>query len=62
MPAVVMAAVHASCPAGSASTTSTAVALVPPAGGFTATVVENESLCFFDSSSWSPSLILPNGC
>lgn len=43
-------------------TTSTAVALVPPAGGFTRTVVENESFCFFDSSSWTPSLTLPKGC
>ena len=43
-------------------TTSSAVALVPPAGGFTGTVVENERLCFFDSSSWTPSLELPKGC
>jgi hypothetical protein len=43
-------------------TTSTAVALVPPAGGFTGTVIENERLCFFDSSSWTPSLELPTGC
>lgn len=47
---------------GYSATTAAAVALVPPAGGFTGTVVENESLCFFDSSSWTPSLTLPNGC
>jgi hypothetical protein len=43
-------------------TTSSAVALVPPAGGFTGTVIENERLCFFDGSSWTPSLRLPKGC
>lgn len=47
---------------GYSLTTSTAVALVPPAGGFTGTVIENERLCFFDSSSWTPSLELPTGC
>jgi hypothetical protein len=47
---------------GYSDTTSAAIALVPPTGGFTGTVVENESLCFFDSSSWSPSLELPKGC
>jgi alpha-tubulin suppressor-like RCC1 family protein len=43
-------------------TTSTAVALVPPAGGFRGTVIDSERLCFFDSSSWTPSLKLPKGC
>ena len=47
---------------GYSATTAAAVALVPPAGGFTGTVVENESLCFFDSRSWTPSLTLPNDC
>ena len=46
---------------GYSATTAAAVALVPPAGDFTGRL-SNESLCFFDSSSWTPSLTLPNGC
>jgi hypothetical protein len=40
----------------SSQTTASSVLLLQPPGGFTGTVVENESLCFYDSSIWSPSL------
>lgn len=43
-------------------TTSSGVMLLQPGGGFTGTVVEVESMCFYDSSIWSPSLSLPPGC
>jgi hypothetical protein len=43
-------------------TTSSSVLLLQPAGGFTGNVVETEFLCFYDSGSWTPSLVLPNGC
>lgn len=44
------------------ATTASSVLLLQPAGGFTGTVVEVEFLCFYDSSTWTPSLILPPGC
>jgi hypothetical protein len=36
--------------------------LLPPEGGFTGTVTETEYLCFYDNSTWTPSLTLPEGC
>jgi hypothetical protein len=42
------------------ATSSTGVLLLQPQAGFTGTVTEAESLCFF--SSWTPSLTLPAGC
>jgi hypothetical protein len=36
--------------------------LLPPEGGFTGRVTETEYLCFYDSSTWSPSLTLPAEC
>jgi hypothetical protein len=47
---------------GASQTTASGVLLVQPLGGFTGTVVETESLCFYDSGIWSPSLTLPAGC
>lgn len=46
---------------GSATAASSVLVLQPP-GGFTGTLVEVESLCFYDSSTWTPSLTLPAGC
>jgi hypothetical protein len=42
------------------ATSSTGVLLLQPHAGFTGTVTEAESLCFF--STWTPSLTLPAGC
>jgi hypothetical protein len=47
---------------GYSQTTASSVALLQPAGGFTGTVIETEVLCFYDSTSWTPSLKLPKGC
>jgi hypothetical protein len=47
---------------GGSATTASGVLLVAPPGGFTGTVVEVESLCFYDSSIWAPGLVLPPGC
>jgi hypothetical protein len=47
---------------GASSTNSTSVLLLQPPGGFTGNVVENEFLCFYDSSLWTPSTTLPAGC
>jgi hypothetical protein len=47
---------------GGSQTTASGVLLLQPPGGFTGTVVETESLCFYDSSTWTPSLTLPAGC
>jgi hypothetical protein len=43
-------------------TTATSVALLQPPGGFTGTVVDRQTLCLYDSSTWIPSLALPAGC
>ena len=45
---------------GGSQTTATSVALLQPAGGFTGTIVDLQSICFF--SGWTPSLSLPQGC
>jgi hypothetical protein len=42
------------------ATSSTSVLLLQPPGGFTGTVTEAESLCFYNS--WTPGLTLPAGC
>jgi hypothetical protein len=47
---------------GGSQTTASGVLLLQPPGGFTGTVTETESLCFYDSSIWTPSLTLPSGC
>jgi len=43
-------------------TTSTSVLQLPPSGGFTGVVREVEFLCFYDRTTWTPSMTLPNGC
>ena len=45
---------------GGSATSTASVLLLQPQGGFTGTVTESESMCFF--SSWNPSLTLPAGC
>jgi len=47
---------------GGSQTTASGVLLLQPPGGFTGTVVETESLCFYDNQIWTPSLMLPAGC
>jgi hypothetical protein len=46
---------------GGSYTNSSSVLLLPPQGGFTGTVYENEYLYFYDSSSWVPSIKPPAG-
>jgi hypothetical protein len=43
-------------------TTASSVALLAPPGGFTGTVAETESLCFYNPQILTPSLTLPPGC
>lgn len=43
-------------------TTAPSVLLHAPASGFRGSVVEQETLCFYDSTTWTPSLSLPDGC
>jgi hypothetical protein len=43
-------------------TNSSSYLLLQPEGGFTGSVTEIEYLCFYDSSTWTPSLDLPLGC
>lgn len=47
---------------GGSNTNASSVLLKKPAGGFTGEIVETETLCFYDSSTWTPSLTLPPGC
>jgi len=47
---------------GGSQTTASGVLLLQPPGGFTGTVVETESFCFYDSSIWTPGLTPPAGC
>lgn len=44
------------------ATTATSVALLQPPGGFTGTVVDRQTLCVYDSSTWIPSLTPAAGC
>jgi hypothetical protein len=43
-------------------TNSSSVLLLQPSGGFTGKVIEVEFLCFYDNSTWTPSIDLPPGC
>ena len=43
-------------------TNSSSVLLLQPSGGFTGSVSETEFLCFYNSSLWTPSSVLPSGC
>jgi hypothetical protein len=47
---------------GGSATSASSVLLLQPSGGFTGTVTETESLCFYNSDIWTPSLKLPPGC
>lgn len=47
---------------GASFTNSSSVLLKKPAGGFTGEIVETQTFCFYDSSTWTPSLTLPSGC
>jgi hypothetical protein len=43
-------------------TSSSSALLLKPGGGFTGTVKEVETFCFYNSVMWTPSLTLPPGC
>jgi hypothetical protein len=43
-------------------TNSSSMLLLQPSGGFTGSVSETEFLCFYNSSLWTPSTVLPSGC
>jgi hypothetical protein len=47
---------------GGSSASASSVLLLQPSGGFTGTVTEAESFCFYNSSIWTPGLTLPSGC
>jgi hypothetical protein len=47
---------------GASFANTTSALLIQPTGGFTGKVVEKESLCFYDSSIWTPSTVLPPVC
>lgn len=47
---------------GGSFTNASSVLLLQPSGGFSGRVVEVEYMCFYDSSTWVPSIILPPGC
>ena len=47
---------------GASETNSTGVLMLQPADGFTTKVNTNTFLCFYDRSTWTPSLTLPDGC
>jgi len=47
---------------GGSQTAASSVLLLAPPGGFVRTVAETESLCFYDSTIWKPSLSLPPSC
>jgi hypothetical protein len=44
------------------TSTSTSVLLRAPAAGFTGTLVERETLCFYDGAIWVPSTVPPAAC
>ena len=47
---------------GTPSTNATGALLVAPPGGFVGPVEVETLLCFYDQSTWTPSLTLPSGC
>jgi hypothetical protein len=47
---------------GGSSTNASSVLALQPSGRFTGRVEEEEFLCFYDSTTWTPSLRLPPGC
>ena len=44
------------------NTNSSSFLLMNPVGGFLGNLTENETLCFYDQNSWTPSLTPPAGC
>lgn len=47
---------------GGSNTNASSVLLKKPMGGFTGEIVETQTFCFYDSTTWTPSLTLPPGC
>ncbi|MEI8334232.1 MAG: hypothetical protein WCH74_10325 [Chloroflexota bacterium] len=47
---------------GYSQTTASSVAFLQPKEGFRGSVMERETLCFYDSTTWTPSLATPAGC
>jgi hypothetical protein len=47
---------------GGSWTTSSSVLLLQPPGGFSGSVSEVESFCFYDAESWTPGLVTPPSC
>ena len=47
---------------GASETTAPSVLLHAPDGGFRGNLTERETLCFYDDTTWIPSLTLPEGC
>ena len=47
---------------GGINSSATSVLLKAPQGGFTGEVTEKQTMCFYDATTWSPSLTLPPGC
>lgn len=43
-------------------TTAPSILLHAPTKGFRGNVTEQETLCFYDETTWTPSLTLPEGC
>jgi len=43
-------------------TTATSVLVMAPPGGFRGTLRDKQLFCFYDASTWTPSLTLPAGC
>lgn len=47
---------------GGSNTNSSSILLMAPGNGFLGQIVENETFCFYDAKSWTPSLTPPPGC
>ncbi len=47
---------------GGSNTNSSSFLLMKPAGGFSGNTIENETFCFYDQNSWTPSMTPPPGC
>jgi PQQ-like domain len=47
---------------GGSNTNSSSFLLMKPTGGFSGNTIENETFCFYDQNSWTPSMTPPPGC
>ena len=47
---------------GGSNTNSSSFLLMNPSGGFLGNLSENETFCFYDQNSWTPSMTPPPGC